>query len=131
MIGDMDDVRIYNRLLTPSELNILYRWRGQSNGVIGNSVANNDAARLVTDNGTSLLGGPIFISPAMSGKEGGWHLNVSGQAGQSYRVLVTGDLTQPMGEWKVLTNGTFGSGAATLVDTATNFQARFYRIVSP
>ena len=61
----------------------------------------------------------------------GWLLSFSGQAGQNYKVLATDDLALPLNEWTVLTNGTFGSGAVTFMDSSTNLPAQFYRIVSP
>jgi hypothetical protein len=74
---------------------------------------------------------PVFASPALSMGTGGWQLSSSAQAGQTYKVLVSGDLRLPLNQWTVLTNGTFGAGTVTITDTATNLAARFYRIVSP
>ena len=74
---------------------------------------------------------PVFSSTAISMGSGGWQLSFSAQAGQSYRVLVTGDLTLPFNQWTVLTNGTFGAGTVTVTDNSTNLPNRFYLIVSP
>jgi len=74
---------------------------------------------------------PAFSGTAISMGLGGWQLSFSAQAGQSYRVLVTGDLTLPFNQWTVLTNGTFGAGKVTVTDNSTNLPNRFYLIVSP
>jgi glucuronoarabinoxylan endo-1,4-beta-xylanase len=76
---------------------------------------------------------PAFSSPAISGGAGGWQLNFSAQAGQSYRVLASDDLTLPLDQWTVLTNAMFdASGTATFTDIpATNLPQRFYQIGSP
>jgi glucuronoarabinoxylan endo-1,4-beta-xylanase len=74
---------------------------------------------------------PVFVGPGISADSGGWQLSFSAQAGQSYQVLATGDLTLPVSQWTVLTNGIFGAGTVTITDSsATNLQ-RFYQIVSP
>jgi len=74
---------------------------------------------------------PVFVGPGISADSGGWQLSFSAQAGQSYQVLATGDLTLPVNQWTVLTNGIFGAGTVTITDSsATNLQ-RFYQIVSP
>jgi hypothetical protein len=46
-------------------------------------------------------------------------------------VLVVDDLTLPLNQWTVLTNGTFGADTVTVTDDSTNLPIRFYRIVSP
>jgi hypothetical protein len=76
---------------------------------------------------------PTFGSPAISKGSGGWQLSFSAQNGQSYKVLATTNLTLPVNQWIIVTNGTFGlSGTATFTDSsATNLAQRFYRIVSP
>jgi hypothetical protein len=74
---------------------------------------------------------PVFASPAISEGAGGWQLNFSAQSGQTYKVLVTDNLTLPLNQWTVLTNGTFGTGTVTITDNSTNLPVRFYQIVSP
>ena len=74
---------------------------------------------------------PVFSSPAISQVAGGWQLSFSAQAGQTYKVLVSSDLSLPLNQWTVLTNGTFGAGAVNIVDNATNLPTRFYLIASP
>jgi glucuronoarabinoxylan endo-1,4-beta-xylanase len=74
---------------------------------------------------------PVFSSPAISGVAGGWQLSFSGQAGQSYHVMATTDLTLPLNQWTVITNGIFDTGPATILDSSPGLPQRFYQIVSP
>jgi uncharacterized protein YqfB (UPF0267 family) len=76
---------------------------------------------------------PAFGNPAIAAGSGGWQLSFSAQNGQNYKVLATTNLTLPVNQWTIVTNGTFGaSGAATFTDSsATNLPQRFYLIVSP
>jgi hypothetical protein len=74
---------------------------------------------------------PAFTSPAISKVSGGVQFSFSAQVGQHYRVLATTDLRQPLNQWIMVTNGTFGSSPAVFADNATNSPGRFYRIVSP
>jgi hypothetical protein len=46
-------------------------------------------------------------------------------------VLATVDLTVPVANWSVLTNGVFGTDPVIFIDGTTNYQRRFYRISSP
>jgi O-glycosyl hydrolase len=76
---------------------------------------------------------PTFARPGIAAGAEGWLLSFSAQAGQSYKVLATGDLTVPLSQWTVLASGRFGpTGAATFTDgSAANLPLRFYEIVSP
>jgi len=76
---------------------------------------------------------PAFTSPGIVPGSGGWQLSFSAQAGQSYKVLAADNLTLPVNQWTIVTNGTFGAtGAATITDgSASNLIQRFYQIVSP
>jgi hypothetical protein len=74
---------------------------------------------------------PLYASSAICGGAEGWQVSFSAQAGQTYRVLVAGDLTLPLDQWTVLTNGTIGAGTVTITDNSTNLAMRFYLIVSP
>jgi hypothetical protein len=52
--------------------------------------------------------------------------------GQAYRVLASDDITLPVDEWSVLTNGTLGSVPVTFTENvAPGTQSRFYRIAAP
>jgi hypothetical protein len=78
-----------------------------------------------------------LVTPTVIGitvESGAAQVTFSGQFGQNYSVLATNDLTVPLTEWSVLTNGTFGSNPVIFTETFTNNpapQIRFYRIVSP
>jgi hypothetical protein len=74
---------------------------------------------------------PSFTGPGISTVTGGWQLSFAGQAGQSYRVLATQDLSQPLSQWTVVASGTFGSSPVTVTDSTSNLPMRFYVIVSP
>jgi hypothetical protein len=55
-----------------------------------------------------------------------------GVAGLDYRVLASSDITLPVDEWSVLTNGTLGSDPVTFTESvAPGTQSRFYRIAAP
>ena len=59
-------------------------------------------------------------------------LTFSGTQGQSYRVLESPDLTQPVSSWNVLARGIFGVNAATCNDDISSTDSgRFYCITSP
>jgi hypothetical protein len=74
---------------------------------------------------------PFFASSAISRGAEGWQVSFSVQAGQTFRVLVGGDLSLPLSQWSVLTNGTSGADTVTVTDNSTNLPDRFYLIVSP
>jgi autotransporter-associated beta strand protein len=74
---------------------------------------------------------PVITSGPLLTAGGGVQFTFTGANGQAYRVLSSTDVSIPMTNWMVLTNGTFGQGPETFTDmTATN-PAAFYRIVSP
>jgi alpha-L-arabinofuranosidase len=77
------------------------------------------------------LATPAFVGSGISATAGGWQLDFTGQSGQTYQVLATGDLSVPLNLWTVVTNGTFGTGTEAVTDNVTNLPTRFYRIVSP
>jgi hypothetical protein len=63
---------------------------------------------------------------------GGFLLTFVGNAGESYTVRATSDLSVPLSNWAALTNGTFATNAATFLDSsATNLPRRFYIITMP
>lgn len=92
----------------------------------------------VSTNGNSLAlvyTGPTLAAPVLNRsadrQAGVFHLSFSGPTGQNYRLLESTNLTVPLTNWLVLTNGVFGTGAVSFADpAATNFQ-RFYRVASP
>jgi hypothetical protein len=72
---------------------------------------------------------PTILSQQALG--GSIQLVFTGPDGQPFKVLASTDLSMPMFNWTVLTNGAF-AGAVTFTDlTAANYPARFYRISSP
>jgi hypothetical protein len=77
------------------------------------------------------LAAPFYVGQGISAGSGGWQLSFNAQPGQKYKVLATEDLALPLSQWTVVASGTFGSGPATVTDSATNLPCRFYLIVSP
>jgi hypothetical protein len=57
-------------------------------------------------------------------------LTFSGPSGQAYRLLASPDISAPLSNWMVVTNGTFGATPLNFTDSVSNAQ-RFYRLVSP
>jgi hypothetical protein len=90
-------------------------------GTANSSVATVNVNALVAPN----LSGVQKLSPTSI------RLTFSGPQGQTYKVRETTDVKQLLSGWNVLTNGTFGAGAATYDDTSAADPARFYRITSP
>jgi len=72
---------------------------------------------------------PVIANSTLNAA-GGFSLNFSGSIGQSYRLVAATNLTVPMTDWLVLTNGIFGAGLINFTDAATNVQ-KYYRISSP
>ncbi len=71
---------------------------------------------------------PVINSTTFS--NGLFGLSFSGTNGETYQVLATTNLLLPLTNWWVLTNGTFGTNAASFTNPTTNPQ-EFYRITSP
>jgi hypothetical protein len=69
------------------------------------------------------------LTPSADGT--GLLLSFSGQTGQSYQVLGATNLTLPLSQWVILTNGVFGTDIVTLTSAMTNSFQMFYRLVSP
>ncbi|HWX20728.1 MAG TPA: YDG domain-containing protein [Candidatus Binatia bacterium] len=101
----------------------------------GYALAGADAGNYLLAQPTGLMASILpLVAPVLDGISlgaGGTQLTFHGQPGQNYRVLAAGALTLPLSQWTVLASGTFGAGAATSTDPATNLPSRFYRIVSP
>jgi hypothetical protein len=70
---------------------------------------------------------PVFNAWAQAG--GQITLTFSGVSGQAYELLASPDLSVPLSNWMVLTNGTFGSTPVSFTDDATNAQ-EFYQLES-
>ncbi len=90
----------------------------------------------VTSNGNSLsvIYTPL-IPPVINGhgtfSRGSFSLSFSGINGHDYRVLASTNLSLPMTNWLVLTNGTFGGGVLTFTDSAATNRQKLYRVASP
>jgi phosphatidylinositol-3-phosphatase len=96
-------------------------------------ITNNDAVHnpfIIALAGVGLAA-PVNVGQNMLGT-GGFQLIFSGPATQTYHVLATEDLTQPLSYWTVVDSGTFGGTNAIFTDgNATNYPGRFYIIESP
>ena len=71
------------------------------------------------------------INPAVSQGAGGFNMSFSGVNGQSYRVLASTNLSLPLTNWLVLTNGVFGAGLVNFKDSTMGNNQKFYRVSSP
>jgi N-acyl-D-amino-acid deacylase len=108
--GGINDFRIYNRALSPPEIQGIYTA------------------------GTNGMCPPmplLFVGTQSFSSSGGLVLNASLRSGQSYHVEVTTNLCS--NTWVNLTN--FTAGTAPFFQftnqSATNVQSQFYRLVSP
>jgi fibronectin-binding autotransporter adhesin len=64
--------------------------------------------------------------------QGQFQLTFSGDSNQTYRVLAGTNLFEPLTNWIVLTNGTFGVNPVILTNAASpGFPTRYYRIATP
>lgn len=108
--GLIDEVRIYNRTLTASEILAVY---------------------LAGTNGMCPPTPLMITSPLSYNKTNGFVLNASLRSSQSYRIQANTNLTTT--NWLTLTNFTANTAPVFHFtnNTATNFPQRFYRIVSP
>lgn len=111
--GEMQDVRIYNVALDPSDVATVY----------------NVLAPQIT--------GPshIITNPAGSFVAAGqFQFNISGSANTTYRVWSTTNvaLTPVIGKWTLVTSGAFNAGgSATVTDTAATGATKYYTITQP
>jgi autotransporter-associated beta strand protein len=76
----------------------------------------------------SVVTGPTLTAPVLSGER---PLTFSGPSNQTYEVLSTTNLTLPLADWTVLTNGTFGATPVVYTDTTATNKTKFYLIKSP
>jgi len=108
--GLIDEVRIYNRALSASEIRAIYA--AGTNGMCPPTP--------LTFSGTSTYG-----------KLSGFILNASLRSGQTYDVQATTNLATS--NWVVLTNFTAGTAPVFSFTNkaATNIPQQFYRIISP
>jgi len=106
----LDEVRIYNRALTPWEIQAIYA--AGSNGMCPPTPL--------------MFAGTQPFNPAE-----GFVLNANLRSGQSYRLQANTNLATT--DWTTLTNFTAGTAPTFLYSdrNATNLLEQFYRIVSP
>jgi autotransporter-associated beta strand protein len=94
-----------------------------------------DTSKLAVNGTLSVAAPVVLVPPTLSGVvsagAGGVQITFSGTNGQTYKVLSSTNVSLPITNWIVLTNGTFGAGPATFTDGAATNPAGFYRIVSP
>jgi CubicO group peptidase (beta-lactamase class C family) len=108
--GGIDDFRIYNRALAPSEIQAIYT--AGTNGVCPPT--------------------PLMFAGIQSfNRTEGFVLNANLRSGQSYRLQANTNLATT--NWTTLTNFTAGTAPSFLYTnkSATNLPEQFYRIVSP
>jgi hypothetical protein len=72
-----------------------------------------------------------LLSNTGTWRAGSFPLTFSGPSGQTYRILTTTNLSEPLSDWTQLSNGTFGSSPVTYTNTTATNSAQFYRIESP
>jgi autotransporter-associated beta strand protein len=82
---------------------------------------------LVVTGGT--LYPPVVESFGLGG--GGVVLSFSGTNGQTWKVLTSTNLTKPLANWDIATNGTFAGATVCYTNTAPVDPQRYYRITSP
>lgn len=74
---------------------------------------------------------PIILSQTALG-DGSFQTTFAGPAGQSYRLVVSSDITLPVSGWTTLTNGVFGGLPVSFTDkSAIGVNNRYYLVVSP
>jgi hypothetical protein len=72
------------------------------------------------------------ITGATMQPDGGFQLSFTGNAGEPYTVRASQDLGILMGNWPVVSSGTFGTNGVSWLDVAaTNWPHRFYSISIP
>ncbi len=92
-----------------------------------------DTSQLAVDGTLRIVNGNVIkIESSTFQSDGSFQLSGTGIANQTYRVLATTDLTQPVGSWTQVGSGSFNGGAFTFTDSAaSSFPTRFYLVVSP
>jgi hypothetical protein len=79
----------------------------------------------------AVLSPPVIANGQVLG-DGTFQITFSGPSSQSYRVLMTTDVSRPLSSWTVLASGSFGAAPVVYTDMdAPSSPVRFYRIISP
>ena len=87
-----------------------------------------------TDSVVQLVVAPLVaptLANVISFVAGGLSLSFSGSSGQSYQLLSSTNLSMPLTNWLPLTNGFFGTGTISFMDSVATNQQKFYRVRSP
>jgi len=81
----------------------------------------------------NIMEGNVNEAPVISTVAGGgtFNFSFSGPAGQGYHVYSSTNVTVPISSWQMVTNGTFGVGAESYSESATDNQQKFFRVGSP
>ena len=96
-------------------------------------------AGLAWNTGRLLVNGTLSVVNPAAGLtlgsalvQGQFQLTFSGGSNQTYRVLAGTNLFEPLTNWIVLTNGTFGVNPVILTNAASpGFPTRYYRLATP
>jgi hypothetical protein len=109
-------------------------WSGVGSGSYSlTAVAVYDGSLMVTSAppvNITVLGTPVLSGYGpLSGSS--FPLTFSGPVGQTYQVLRSTNVVQPLSGWTRLTSGTFGASPVTYTDSNATNATQFYRIQSP
>jgi hypothetical protein len=102
--------------------------------VTGYAVTGADQGNYVLAQPTGLTANILTQPPMFTGisvVSGNMQITFTGPLGANYNLLSSPDLTMPVSQWTVVTNGTFGTGSVTVQDSTTNSAQRFYMIAVP
>jgi len=102
--------------------------------VTGYAVTGADQGNYVLAQPTGLTANILTPPPMFTGisvVSGNMQITFTGPLGANYNLLSSPDLTMPVSQWTVVTNGTFGTGSVTVQDSTTNSAQRFYMIAVP
>jgi hypothetical protein len=135
LVGDTANVSLLTNGYTASftspdiGLSIPVTVSGLSLNLAGSAVGNYTLAPVTGLNADIL---PLVTVIGITVQSGTAQVTFIGQSGQDYRVLASSDMTLPVDQWSVLTNGTLGSDPVTFTETLPpQTQSRFYRIATP
>jgi len=135
LVGDTANVSLltngYTASFTSPDIGLVIpvTVSGLSLNLAGSAVSNYTLAPVTGLNADIL---PLVTVIGITVQSGTAQVTFIGQSGQDYRVLATSDVTLPVDQWSVLTNGTLGSGPVTFTENLPpQTQSRFYRIATP
>ncbi len=111
-----------------------YAFTNWSDGNLANPRTDSNVTNSlsVTANFVATTAVPPVITGSPVLGSGGLQLTFSGPPGQTYKILASPDLLQPMTNWTVLTSGTFGASPVTYTNSVPPATpGGYYRIASP